>query len=775
MKAQALGDELREVSPGSSGTWWHLVHGVLCLGEPGVGAVLSLALPSPEARGHWTGGNPGSFRAGAEEPLEQPEKRRDFSSRWEGTQWGLKVSGGTPGATTAASPAGERHRQGAAWVKQWLREPKCWGGRQRSRCHCSQEQSQEAQSGAWGAREGGGHQIPSQTCQPRQATQDWRGKEQRGKTCRGSGQARRWEEGQEKEEGSWQDSPGQQSRQKPPKTIQGFGKPRSAVASEATGQLLGQPALAGPQGPRRARPEMRKHSYPEGAEFSHADFASWEQLTILKGQVVEVELTDSAGDFPADLWAGFLVTKVELGLEGDMILHVKSLGCDDVEATKWLSTNFNRRPGCLHLCHSYPCEVDGDLTLHVTRLRVFSMEGFARDYITAGMKKQMKKWSDLMEDELGAPSHGLDITVPGREDSGWEEVEPMRASAKAQPPHPRDLDEERISAQKRQELRKRLDDAKAKMSQGPGAGAGTDAVPPQGPSKEPASPLYSPSPLEEEEALVDRRKGALRDAPRRSAHEGLTEEELMTGGEKEKGKKEKKRKRSRDRGKAGVLAIKDISTGSLQAQLLSQAAKAAQEKAGRIQGEKEKAKKKDPGALLVRLLQQATGGDKKKKKKKKKRKRAHSSGLPQGSRDSQKRRRQRDGSGDPGSSPSSSSGSGQTSGSELNSEDALGESSSSSEDLRMEPPLRKRAREKPGSVLQLLVEHARAQLDQSAKVTVGREEDKNYMTGVKLSSYFSIIIRPRSGRSTHRWGKCICSVLAWMPWERGRWTMWEIS
>ena len=51
---------------------------------------------------------------------------------------------------------------------------------------------------------------------------------------------------------------------------------------------------------------MRKHNYPEGAEFSHDDYASWEQLTILKGQVVEVELTDPAGDFPADLWAGFL-------------------------------------------------------------------------------------------------------------------------------------------------------------------------------------------------------------------------------------------------------------------------------------------------------------------------------------------------------------------------------------------------------------------------------------------------------------------------------------
>ena len=363
---------------------------------------------------------------------------------------------------------------------------------------------------------------------------------------------------------------------------------------------------------------MRKLSYPEGAEFSHDDYASWEQLTVLKGQVVEVELTDPTGDFPPDLWAGFLVMRVELGLDGDMILHGKSLGCDDVEATKWLSNNFNRRPGCLHLCHSYPCEVEGDFTLHVTRLRVFSMEGFARDYITAAMKKQMKKWADNMDEEERGPTHGLDITVPGGEDPGWEEVEPMRASAKAQPHRPREGEEERISAEKRQELRRRLADAKAKMSHRPGAGAGTDAVPPPGASRELASPLYSPSPLEEEQELAARRKSALRDTPRRSVHEGLTEEELRSGEEKERGKKEKKRRKERDHRKGELLAIKDTSTGSLQAQLLNQAAKAAQEKAGRIQGEKERAKKKDPGALLVRMLQQATGGGKKKKKKKKK-------------------------------------------------------------------------------------------------------------------------------------------------------------
>ena len=78
---------------------------------------------------------------------------------------------------------------------------------------------------------------------------------------------------------------------------------------------------------------MRKVSHPEGAEFSHEDHAAWEELTVLQGQVVEVLLSETGEDFPPDLWGGFLVVKVELGLEGDMILYAKSLGCDDPEST----------------------------------------------------------------------------------------------------------------------------------------------------------------------------------------------------------------------------------------------------------------------------------------------------------------------------------------------------------------------------------------------------------------------------------------------------------
>lgn len=492
---------------------------------------------------------------------------------------------------------------------------------------------------------------------------------------------------------------------------------------------------------------MRKVAPPEGAEFSHEDHAAWESLTIQRGQIVEADLNSAGEEFPPDLWGGFLVTKVELGLEGDMILHVKSLGCDDPDTTRSLSTNFNRRAGCLHLCHSYPCEVEGDFTLHISRLRLFSPEGFAKDYMTHAVKKQLKKWLDHMGEEDDPPSFGMGVTGPSGDDAPWEHLEPMKPLAKAHPPRAPGEEEGKVSEEKRKELRKRLEDAKAKMSQEGVGGAGPGSALPPGTSREFVSPEYSPSPLEEEAALNERRKSALRDTPRRSAKEIPAPEELDHGGESRKDKKEKKKRKAREGDREDTLAIRDTSTGSLQVQLLSQAAKAAQEKAGRLKGEKEKAKRKDPGALLMKLLQQAAGGNKKKKKKKKRKEGGGSSAHPYRSSSpggSRKRKKRRNG--DPGSSPSSSSGSGRMSGSgESSSENSDVGSSSSAEDLKMEPPLRKRAREKPGSVLQLLVEHARMQLDQSAKVIVGKEEDRNYTTGVKLSSYFSIIIRPQVG------------------------------
>ena len=47
---------------------------------------------------------------------------------------------------------------------------------------------------------------------------------------------------------------------------------------------------------------MRKVGHPDGAEFSLEDHAAWESLTVLRGQIVEVDLNSAGEEFPADLW-----------------------------------------------------------------------------------------------------------------------------------------------------------------------------------------------------------------------------------------------------------------------------------------------------------------------------------------------------------------------------------------------------------------------------------------------------------------------------------------
>ena len=67
---------------------------------------------------------------------------------------------------------------------------------------------------------------------------------------------------------------------------------------------------------------------------------------------------------------------------------------------------------------------------------------------------------------------------------------------------------------------------------------------------------------------------------------------------------------------------------------------------------------------------------------------------------------------------------------------------SSEEDL--EAPLRKKSRHSPGSVLSLLTEHVREQMQQDAMTEVGSRS--HLVTGgVKLTSYFNLHVRPNYG------------------------------
>ena len=63
----------------------------------------------------------------------------------------------------------------------------------------------------------------------------------------------------------------------------------------------------------------------------------------------------------------------------------------------------------------------------------------------------------------------------------------------------------------------------------------------------------------------------------------------------------------------------------------------------------------------------------------------------------------------------------------------------------MEAPLRRKSLKRPGSVLRLLINHARQQLDQTAKVEVGNAATEDPTLGVRIASYFSIIVKPNLG------------------------------
>lgn len=84
-----------------------------------------------------------------------------------------------------------------------------------------------------------------------------------------------------------------------------------------------------------------------------------------------------------------------------------------------------------------------------------------------------------------------------------------------------------------------------------------------------------------------------------------------------------------------------------------------------------------------------------------------------------------------------------TSNSENSSDFFLDKRKDTSSEEELEAPLRKKAKNRPGSILTLLVEHAREQLDQSSMVSLPSKEGGSVVDGVKLTSYFQILLKAK--------------------------------
>ena len=487
-------------------------------------------------------------------------------------------------------------------------------------------------------------------------------------------------------------------------------------------------------------------------DFSVEEKERWDSMVVQKGHVIEASLPIEEDGSGKAVLAAFLVQKVLLSVTGDLLLIVKSLGSEDAGLSRRLSNCFNRRKGTIHLCGG-ACTVMENHPLHLGAIRLHSSEDYESEFMTSYGKKNISKW--LEEDVTASGEEGRDfLDIDGQEISeeevGKEEVpEPPPRSSKRKPgagdravrrttpagsgvPDPKqprgDKKEQQIDKDR---LKQRLAALRERMTgAGPRGSAALPALPPLDAEAPDGGDLSSPDDYTPSVADQELCEGTQL-PPERKRERKTTEEQ---GQKKRPRDGEGKRKQPNYLGP--LEDTRDVTMSSLQTQLVKRAADTAQRKAEERRAEKKRQKKKDPSAQLLKILTQARRSskrkdkeeDSKKDKKKKKKKRTHGRGG--GS----------DGSGDPSpSSPTSSYGG--------NSSGASGDRSSS-ESKDMAAPLKKRSREKPGSVLGLLVEHARQQLDQTGKVAVHAAGKENPTKGVKLSSYFSIVVRPQLGQLT---------------------------
>eukprot|EP00435_Cladocopium_sp_Y103_P042351 s553_g11.t1 len=411
-------------------------------------------------------------------------------------------------------------------------------------------------------------------------------------------------------------------------------------------------------------------SLTEGELVTVEDGAKWTTLAPTVGQIVEVNMCKTNRFVMADseCWAAFFIRSVHNELDGSYVLEVNYMGCEDDTEHAALEALFKGGPQHIHLCLSVPCVVIGhDIdALHATAIRVWSTANFTADYVPARMENMVKLWQKELA-SAGAPKRRA---RPGAK----AKTEPKKPGAGARAP--------KASAGKAKTTKGLDDKQKAKLQEKLKRVRklredGTKAA-------------ASPEPIEDDsEEDGDDGSGTRSSgySPTPALDTGST---LQPPGQPEKKKKEKD-----PSAKKGTLALykgtRGNTTRGLTGQLVQQAL-AVQDV--REKERRRKSKKKDSAKdainLLRKILTGADGKKEKEKKKKKKRKRKLSDGVIVSSSDS---------------SQSTS----QTEKQEVH-------EVSSDEDL--EAPLRKKSRDSPGSVLSLLTEHVREQMQQEAVTEV---------------------------------------------------------
>lgn len=437
--------------------------------------------------------------------------------------------------------------------------------------------------------------------------------------------------------------------------------------------------------------------FQNGRQFDIDDRESWSSLFPERGTVMEVSMQHTSIGSAGEEWAAFFITGVTACLDGSIDVTAQYLGCEDPSTGGILSSSFGQGGGKIHLCTVKPCiefpnEVRGPEVLHVTLLRLWEAESFSADYLIDGAETLIKKWqSALAKDKPGkrpaarrAPGKGAAAKSAGktpRARKGEDKEEPAEKKEKKKE---KTLGE--ITQAQKEKLKARLKDIRKKHH------------------------TVGDSAEEDTELLRSGSEGCGEDFAEDESSGYAPTEPLDTGAlmkDPPTGRRSKGHTGREDR----IVPYKDT-RGNTMRTLSDQLAQRALA-ISRARGDADKKRRrKRSGGSVIGALQKALGRATDKKKKKDK-----------GSKKRKKRRRKLEN----GVIVSSSASSGESS----DPEELEEEESSSSE---LEAPMKKRSREKPGSVLALLIEHIRNQMEQDALVDL--PEEKKVTGGVKVVSYF---------------------------------------
>ena len=523
-----------------------------------------------------------------------------------------------------------------------------------------------------------------------------------------------------------------------------------------------------------------ENKFLEGQEFTLSDPDGWSILAPKAGDVLCTELLSSSMEVSQEVWVPFLIMWAIVNIDGSISAQAKSLGgSESEELNKILSNTFNRRPGFLHLCSAPDCGFPGKGLLHIVRARWFTLEGFS-SFMSPASLRQAKKWLETagsppemdpaeeaerwaaMTRQMGEELAKQGVGQEPPDDGGGAPVKPGSGG----------LDPAKVEA-----LRKRLSEEKERFLARGGDGHGE--VPTGTGGVDGAPPNEKPDKKGEESDSAQSDSSKSKKRKKKKKKKEKKEREVNRGksqsGKEKKDGKEKKGANEKERQSAALGALttgtmmgpssptltkgasNDGTSRSYAEQLAMQARTHAVTKSGQVptgtgkpsvaaaltqavsnqlgaatvQKKANKSKKKGSPSSSPSSSSSSSssstprrrgGGKKKKKKDSKKKKKA------------KKRKKMR-----------KALKSGKTAGSSSSSSNTSGTKEESSSELELEAPLRKKAKEAPGSVLAMLVAHVRNQLEQGSLVDVKASSSGDITGGIRMTTYLNLHVKPAYG------------------------------